>query len=283
MAKILLGKDVADQMTAQLIERLVHLREKGVEPTLAIVRVGEESDAVYYERGALKRAEKIGVRTVVHALPHDVDQDQLKAVIEKVNEDDSVHGCLLFRPLPAHLDEAEICNTLCAKKDIDGISPASMAGVFTGTGRGFAPCTAEATLAMLKHNQIPIKGARATVIGRSLVIGKPVAMMLLAEHATVTICHTRTADLPAVTRESDLIIACAGKAEMVRGDMVAPGQTIIDVGVNETEDGKFVGDVAFDEVEPLVANISPVPRGVGSVTTTVLMKHVIEAAERSLE
>jgi methylenetetrahydrofolate dehydrogenase (NADP+)/methenyltetrahydrofolate cyclohydrolase len=283
MAKILLGKDVADQMTAQLIERLVHLREKGVEPTLAIVRVGEESDAVYYERGALKRAEKIGVRTVVHALPHDVDQDQLKAVIEKVNEDDSVHGCLLFRPLPAHLDEAEICNTLCAKKDVDGISPASMAGVFTGTGRGFAPCTAEATLAMLKHNQIPIKGARATVIGRSLVIGKPVAMMLLAEHATVTICHTRTVDLPAVTRESDLIIACAGKAEMVRGDMVAPGQTIIDVGVNETEDGKFVGDVAFDEVEPLVANISPVPRGVGSVTTTVLMKHVIEAAERSLE
>lgn len=283
MAKILLGKDVADQMTAQLIERLVHLREKGVEPTLAIVRVGEESDAVYYERGALKRAEKIGVRTVVHALPHDVDQDQLKAVIEKVNEDDSVHGCLLFRPLPAHLDEAEICNTLCAKKDVDGISPASMAGVFTGTGRGFAPCTAEATLAMLNHNQIPIKGARATVIGRSLVIGKPVAMMLLAEHATVTICHTRTVDLPAVTRESDLIIACAGKAEMVRGDMVAPGQTIIDVGVNETEDGKFVGDVAFDEVEPLVANISPVPRGVGSVTTTVLMKHVIEAAERSLE
>ena len=282
MANILLGKDVADQMTAQLIERLVHLREKGVEPTLAIVRVGEKGDDIYYERGALKRAEKIGVRTMVHALSHDVGQDQLKALIEKINEDDSVHGCLLFRPLPAHLDETEICDTLCAKKDVDGISSASMAGVFTGSGTGFAPCTAEATLAMLKHNKIPIKGARATVIGRSLVIGKPVAMMLLAEHATVTICHTRTLDLPAVTRESDLIIACAGKAEMVRGDMVAPGQTVIDVGINETEDGKFVGDVAFDEVEPLVANISPVPRGVGSVTTTVLMQHVIEAAERSL-
>ncbi len=282
MANILLGKDVADQMTVQLIERLVHLREKGVEPTLAIVRVGEKGDDIYYERGALKRAEKIGVRTMVHALPHDVGQDQLKALIEKINEDDSVHGCLLFRPLPAHLDETEICDTLCAKKDVDGISSASMAGVFTGSGTGFAPCTAEATLAMLKHNKIPIKGARATVIGRSLVIGKPVAMMLLAEHATVTICHTRTLDLPAVTRESDLIIACAGKAEMVRGDMVAPGQTVIDVGINETEDGKFVGDVAFDEVEPLVANISPVPRGVGSVTTTVLMQHVIEAAERSL-
>ena len=220
---------------------------------------------------------------IVHALPHDVDQDILKLEIEQINDDDSVHGCLLFRPLPAYLDEAEICDTLCAKKDVDGISSASMAGVFTGTGEGFAPCTAEATLAILKHNQIPIKGARAAVIGRSLVIGKPVAMMLLAEHATVTICHTRTVDLPAVTRESDLIIACAGKAEMIRGDMAAPGQTIIDVGVNETEDGKFVGDVACEEVEPLVANITPVPRGVGSVTATVLMQHVIEAAEQTLE
>lgn len=283
MANVLLGKEVADQLSAQLIGRLVELREKGVEPTLAIVRVGENADDIYYERGALKRAEKIGVRTRVHVLPSDVDQEHLKAEIEKINQDDSVHGCLLFRPLPGHLNETEICDTLCAEKDVDGISSASMAGVFTGSGAGFAPCTAEATMAMLRHNRIPIKGARAVVIGRSLVIGKPVAMMLLAEHATVTICHTRTVDLPAVTRESDMIIACAGKAEMVGGDMVAPGQTVIDVGINETEDGRFVGDVAFDQVEPIVANITPVPRGVGSVTTTILMQHVVEAAERSLE
>ncbi|HPX93652.1 MAG TPA: tetrahydrofolate dehydrogenase/cyclohydrolase catalytic domain-containing protein [Bacillota bacterium] len=283
MANILLGKDVADQMTEQLIGRVVELRRAGVEPTLAIVRVGEKGDDIYYERGALKRAEKIGVRVIVRVLPEDVSQETLIHEIEKINQDDQVHGCLLFRPLPGHLDEEAICDTLRPEKDVDGISSASMAGVFTGSRTGFAPCTAEATLAMLKHNRIPIKGARTAVIGRSLVIGKPVAMMLLAEHATVTICHTRTVDLAAVTRESDLIIACAGKAEMVRADMVAPGQTVIDIGMNEKEDGKFVGDVAFEEVEPIVANITPVPRGVGSVTTTILMQHVVEAAERSLE
>lgn len=280
MATILLGKDVADKMTGDLIERVDRLREKGVEPTLAIVRVGEQGDDIAYERGALKRADKIGVRTVVRALPADVSQEALKLEIERINADDSVHGCLLFRPLPSHLDEKEICDTLSADKDVDGISSASMAGLFSGSDTGFAPCTAEATMAMLKHNGIPIKGARATVIGRSLVIGKPVAMMLLAEHATVTICHTRTVDLPAVTRESDLLIACAGKAEMVSADMVSPGQTVIDVGINVTEDGRLTGDVAFDEVEPIVANLTPVPRGVGSVTTTVLMQHVVEAAER---
>ena len=283
MANILLGKDVADQMTEQLIGRVVELRRAGVEPTLAIVRVGEKGDDIYYERGALKRAEKIGVRVIVRVLPEDVSQETLIHEIEKINQDDQVHGCLLFRPLPGHLDEEAICDTLRPEKDVDGISSASMAGVFTGSRTGFAPCTAEATLAMLKHNRIPIKGARTAVIGRSLVIGKPVAMMLLAEHATVTICHTRTVDLAAVTRESDLIIACAGKGEMVLTEMVAPGKTVIDIGMNEKEDGKFVGDVAFEEVEPIVANITPVPRGVGSVTTTILMQHVVEAAERSLE
>ncbi|NLB50653.1 MAG: bifunctional 5,10-methylenetetrahydrofolate dehydrogenase/5,10-methenyltetrahydrofolate cyclohydrolase [Clostridiaceae bacterium] len=283
MANILLGKDVADQMTAELIERVATLRDKGIEPTLAIVRVGEQGDDIAYERGALKRAERVGVRVLVRAFPGNVDQDLLKNEIQQINQDDSLHGCLLFRPLPSHLDEKEICDTLLAEKDVDGISSASMAGLFAGSGEVFAPCTAEATLAMLKHNRIPIKGAKATVIGRSLVIGKPVAMMLLAEHATVTICHTRTLDLGEVTRQSDLIIACAGKAEMVTADMVAPGQTVIDVGINVTEDGRLAGDVAFDQVEPIVANISPVPRGVGSVTTTILMQHVVEAAERRLE
>jgi methylenetetrahydrofolate dehydrogenase (NADP+)/methenyltetrahydrofolate cyclohydrolase len=282
MANILLGKDVADQMTAELIERVATLRDKGIEPTLAIVRVGEQGDDIAYERGALKRAERVGVRVLVRAFPGNVDQDLLKNEIQQINQDDGLHGCLLFRPLPSHLDEKEICDTLLAEKDVDGISSASMAGLFAGSGEVFAPCTAEATLAMLKHNRIPIKGAKATVIGRSLVIGKPVAMMLLAEHATVTICHTRTLDLGEVTRQSDLIIACAGKAEMVTADMVAPGQTVIDVGINVTEDGRLAGDVAFDQVEPIVANISPVPRGVGSVTTTILMQHVVEAAERRL-
>ncbi len=280
MANILLGKDVADHLSDELIERVEKLRDKGIHPTLAIVRVGEEGDDLAYERGALKRAEKVGVRVLVRALPLDVSQDAIEGELAKINADDSIHGCLLFRPLPPHLDEKKVCDSLCPEKDVDGISSASMAGIFMASGRGFAPCTAEATMAVLDFNKIPIQGAKATVIGRSLVIGKPVAMMLLARHATVTICHTRTKDLPAITRQSDIIIACAGKAEMVTADMVAPGQTVIDVGINVTEDGRLTGDVAFDQVQDIVENITPVPRGVGSVTTTVLMSHVIEAAEK---
>ncbi len=281
MANILLGKDVADQITEELASRVDRLLGLGVVPTLAILRVGEEADDLAYERGALKRAEKIGLRVLVRALAEDVSQEAIEREIEEINADSSIHGCLLFRPLPPQLDEKKVCDTLNPEKDVDGISSASMATVFSGSGEGFAPCTAEATLAFLKHYRIPVKGARAVVIGRSLVIGKPVAMMLLGEHATVTICHTRTVDLPAITRESDIIIACAGKAEMVTAAMTRPGQTVIDVGINVTEDGRLTGDVAFAEVEPLVENITPVPRGVGSVTTTVLMRHVVEAAEKS--
>ncbi len=282
MANVLLGKTVADKATELLIERVAQLKEKGIEPTLAIVRVGASEDDLSYERGALKRAEKVGVKVDVRALPIDISQAAIEKELEMINYDTSIHGCLLFRPLPKHLNEKKICDTLRPEKDVDGITSASMAGIFMGVDTGFAPCTAEAAMAMLKHNDISIKGARAVVIGRSLVIGKPVAMMLLKENATVTTCHTRTVDLPGVAREGDIIIACAGVAEMVTADFVKPGQTVIDVGINFTEDGRLVGDVAFDEVEPIVANITPVPRGVGSVTTTILMQHVVEAAERTL-
>ncbi len=281
MANILLGKDVADKATELLIERVEKLRAKGIEPTLAIVRVGENEDDLSYERGALKRAERVGVKVDVRVLPIDISQAAIEKELEMINYDASIHGCLLFRPLPKHLNEKKVCDTLRPEKDIDGITSASMAGIFMGVDTGFAPCTAEAAMAVLKHNDIPIKGARAIVIGRSLVIGKPVAMMLLKENATVTTCHTRTVDLPGVTREGDIIIACAGVAEMVTAEHVKPGQTIIDVGINFTDDGRLVGDVAFDEVEPIVENITPVPRGVGSVTTTILMQHVVEAAERA--
>jgi methylenetetrahydrofolate dehydrogenase (NADP+)/methenyltetrahydrofolate cyclohydrolase len=281
MANILLGKDVADKATELLIERVEKLKAKGIEPTLAIVRVGENEDDLSYERGALKRAERVGVKVDVRVLPIDISQAAIEKELEMINYDASIHGCLLFRPLPKHLNEKKVCDTLRPEKDIDGITSASMAGIFMGVDTGFAPCTAEAAMAVLKHNDIPIKGARAIVIGRSLVIGKPVAMMLLKENATVTTCHTRTVDLPGVTREGDIIIACAGVAEMVTAEHVKPGQTIIDVGINFTDDGRLVGDVAFDEVEPIVENITPVPRGVGSVTTTILMQHVVEAAERA--
>ncbi|MFY9130841.1 MAG: tetrahydrofolate dehydrogenase/cyclohydrolase catalytic domain-containing protein [Saccharofermentanales bacterium] len=281
MANILLGKDVADKATELLIERVEKLKAKGIEPTLAIVRVGENEDDLSYERGALKRAERVGVKVDVRVLPIDISQSAIEKELEMINYDASIHGCLLFRPLPKHLNEKKVCDTLRPEKDVDGITSASMAGIFMGVDTGFAPCTAEAAMAVLKHNDIPIKGARAIVIGRSLVIGKPVAMMLLKENATVTTCHTRTVDLPGVTRDGDIIIACAGAAEMVTAEHVKSGQTIIDVGINFTDDGRLVGDVAFDEVEPIVENITPVPRGVGSVTTTILMQHVVEAAERA--
>ena len=281
MANVLLGKDVADKATELLIERVEKLKAKGIEPTLAIVRVGENEDDLSYERGALKRAERVGVKVDVRVLPIDISQSAIEKELEMINYDASIHGCLLFRPLPKHLNEKKVCDTLRPEKDVDGITSASMAGIFMGVDTGFAPCTAEAAMAVLKHNDIPIKGARAIVIGRSLVIGKPVAMMLLKENATVTTCHTRTVDLPSVTRDGDIIIACAGAAEMVTAEHVKSGQTIIDVGINFTDDGRLVGDVAFDEVEPIVENITPVPRGVGSVTTTILMQHVVEAAERA--
>jgi methylenetetrahydrofolate dehydrogenase (NADP+)/methenyltetrahydrofolate cyclohydrolase len=281
MANVLLGKDVADKATELLIERVEKLKAKGIEPTLAIVRVGENEDDLSYERGALKRAERVGVKVDVRVLPIDISQSAIEKELEMINYDASIHGCLLFRPLPKHLNEKKVCDTLRPEKDVDGITSASMAGIFMGVDTGFAPCTAEAAMAVLKHNDIPIKGARAIVIGRSLVIGKPVAMMLLKENATVTTCHTRTVDLPGVTRDGDIIIACAGAAEMVTAEHVKSGQTIIDVGINFTDDGRLVGDVAFDEVEPIVENITPVPRGVGSVTTTILMQHVVEAAERA--
>jgi methylenetetrahydrofolate dehydrogenase (NADP+)/methenyltetrahydrofolate cyclohydrolase len=281
MANVLLGKDVADKATELLIERVEKLKAKGIEPTLAIVRVGENEDDLSYERGALKRAERVGVKVDVRVLPIDISQSAIEKELEMINYDASIHGCLLFRPLPKHLNEKKVCDTLRPEKDVDGITSASMAGIFMGVDTGFAPCTAEAAMAVLKHNDIPIKGARAIVIGRSLVIGKPVAMMLLKENATVTTCHTRTVDLPGVTRDGDIIIACAGAAEMVTAEHVKPGQTIIDVGINFTDDGRLVGDVAFEEVEPIVENITPVPRGVGSVTTTILMQHVVEAAERA--
>lgn len=280
MAQILLGKTVADACSEDLIRRVKALKEKGIQPKLMIVRVGEKPEDLSYERGALNRAQRIGVETEVQVFPDTASTDEVLDAITIINEDPTIHGCLIFRPLPKSIDERIICEALLPEKDVDGIGSSSMARVFMNQGSGFAPCTAEAVLAMLKHYKIPISGSRVTVIGRSLVIGKPVSMMLLNENATVTVCHTRTRDLASVAREADIIVACAGKAGMINMDFVCEGQTVIDVGINVNEEGKLVGDVDFDSVEPIVANITPTPRGVGSVTTTMLMQHVVEAAEK---
>ncbi len=282
MSTVLKGKPTADALDLDTSKRVETLKAKGVTPTLAILRVGEREDDLAYERGALKRAEKNGVAVKQVLLPADVTQDELLAAIRSLNEDDAVHGVLMFRPLPKHLNENEACEALAPEKDVDGITRGSMASIYSGKGAGFAPCTAESCIEILKYNNVEMSGKRAVVIGRSLVIGKPVAMLLMANNATVTVCHSRTKDMPSVVKEADIVIACLGRAEMINKDYFVPGQVVLDVGINWSEEkNKLVGDVAFDEVEPIVDAITPVPGGVGSGTTAVLIRHVVEAAEKA--
>lgn len=290
MAKLLLGKEVTDALNANLQERTAALRAKGVEPTLAIVRCGEDPSDLSYERGATKRAELVGVKVVNFLLPADVDKDTLIATIEKINTDDSIHGVLMFRPLPKHLkaDQNEICNKLDPKKDMDCMTHMSNAGVFEGLDLGYAPCTPAACMEILDFYGIDCKGKNAVVIGRSLVVGKPAAMMLMGKNATVTVCHTKTVNTAEICRNADIIISAAGVLNSLTADFVRPGQTVIDVSINWDANkpnakgglGAIAGDACFNEVEAIVDAITPVPGGVGSVTTSVLMKHVVEAAEK---
>lgn len=281
MAEILKGAPVAAALSEELIQRAEALKQAGTVPTLAILRVGERPDDISYETGAMKRCDKIGIAVKHFLLPADCSKAELTAVIEHINVNPAIHGCLMFRPLPDKEMEDAACALLAPEKDVDCMTSGSLASVFTGKGAGFPPCTAQACIELLDHYGIALGGKRAAVIGRSLVIGKPVSMMLQQRNATVTMCHTRTVDLPGVCREAEIVIAAAGKAGVVNKDFVAPGQVVVDVGINVDENGKLCGDVKFDEAQPVVAAITPVPGGVGAVTTAVLAKHVIEAAEKT--
>ena len=281
MAELWKGAPAASALTEQLIPRAQALRERGIVPTLAIIRVGERPEDLSYERGAMKRCEKVGVAVRQFLLTAVSSQADLMDVIEEVNRDQSIHGCLLFRPLPRHMDEQAACAALDPAKDVDGITPGSLAAVFAGSGAGYPPCTAQACLELLDHYGYELKGKRAVVVGRSLVIGKPASMLLLGRHATVTLCHTRTADLPAECRRAEVLIAAAGKAGVIGADCLSPGQVILDVGINADGDGNLVGDVDFAAAEAVAGAITPVPGGVGAVTTSVLARHVIEAAEKA--
>lgn len=285
MAKLLTGQEAASALTAALHRRTDALTERGVTPKLAILRCGEnESDSAYL-RSAQRRAALCGVAVEVTSLPETATRAALLAAIDGVNRDASVHGCLLLRPLPSHLREAEaaICSRLLPEKDVDGMTDASAAAVYLGRAEGFAPCTAEAVTVLLDHYGIDCAGKRAVVIGRSPVVGRPAAMLLLARNATVTVCHTRTADLPAVTREADILVTAAGAARSLTAAHVRPGQTVIDVSASwDAAKNTIVGD-ADESAASVVDAITPVPGGVGAVTSTVLMAHVIRAAERAAE
>mgnify|MGYP000796441968 CR=1 FL=1 len=280
MAKQLLGKEVTAALNERIKAKVAELEAKGVKPTLGIIRVGENESDISYERGATKRCETLGVACEKILLPADVSQEELLKVIDDVNKNDAIHGVLLFRPLPKHLDQAVIENALDPAKDVDCMTDGSMSGVFTGKAIGYPPCTPQACMEILDHYGIDCTGKKAVVIGRSLVVGKPAAMMLIKKNATVTVCHTRTVDMPSVAKEADIIIVAAGRAGVVGAEYVKPGQVVIDVGINVNAEGKLCGDVDYAAVEPIVEAITPVPGGVGSVTTSVLVSHVVEAAAK---
>ena len=282
MAQLLKGAPVAAAITENLIERAEALKAQGVAPKLQMLRIGKRTDDVAYERAAARRCESVGIQTAITVLPADCAEADVIRELERINADDTIHGCLMFRPLPKHLNERAICEALSPAKDVDGMTFASLTTVFTRSGEGFAPCTAQSVVELLDHYGVEIDGARTAVIGRSLVIGRPAAMMLLARNATLTMCHTHTKDLPAVCREAEILVVASGHAGAVTKDYVNQNQVVIDVGINAAPDGGVCGDVCFEEVEPLVRAISPVPSGVGAVTTAVLCKHVIEAAEKRL-
>lgn len=279
MAKLLTGKEVAAGISADVQQRVAALAERGVTPTLALVRVGARADDVSYERSVRKRAEALGVATRAFELDERASEELVLEAISQVNADASLHGCLMFRPLPQGIDEARACDALASQKDVDGVSAASLSALFTGRGEGFPPCTAEACVATLEHYGIPVAGKHVVVVGRSLVVGRPLAMMLLERHASVTVCHSRSENLPELARQADIVVCATGRARAFGAEFFSAGQTVLDVGINFDDAGNLCGDVAFDEVEPLVAAITPVPRGIGAVTTALTLQHTVAAAE----
>lgn len=274
---LLKGRDVSEKIRMELEKEKEAL--DGYVPTLAIVRVGEKADFVSYERGATKKLESFGLNVRHEVFPDDIEHESFREEFKRINADTGVDGILLLRPLHGKIIEKEILSLISPGKDLDGISPVNIAKVFAGDESGFAPCTAEAVMEILKANGIPIAGKRATIIGRSMVVGKPLSMLLLKENATVTVCHTKTADLRAECQRADILVATAGRAKMLNGSFVKDGAVVIDVGINTDENGKLCGDVDTDTLEGIAAMATPVPGGVGVVTTAVLAKHLIRAVK----
>lgn len=277
MAKILSGKEVAAALKDKLTEEVKKLKEQGKALGLCIVMAGDRPDSASYIKGAVKRCTDIGIDCQVEKLPEEISQDEFLKVLDRLNKDPEINGIIIMRPLPSQISEDVVKYKIAPEKDVDCFSPMNVSKVMSGDNDGFAPCTPAAVIEILDYYGIGLEGKRAVLIGRSMVVGRPLAMMLLKRNATVTICHTRTKNLPQETRRAEILIAAAGKARMVTKDMVSEGAVVIDVGINFDESGKMCGDVDFDSVSPIAGQITPVPGGVGSVTSTVLAKHVIEA------
>lgn len=278
MAKQFLSKEVVAARDEKMLAAVQSLKEKGIEPCLAIVRVGERPDDISYERSAMKRMEKHGILVKNVVLDEAISQNELEEAFREVNEAQNVHGILLFQPLPKHLDVKPLENAIVPEKDVDGISPINAARLYQGDKRAMAPCTPSAVMAILDHYGVDLSGKRVTIVGRSLVVGRPLSMLMLHQNATVTIAHSRTKDLAARTSEADIVVAAIGRARMLTKDMVGEGAIAIDVGINVDENGKLCGDIDTEAVAQKAQAITPVPGGVGGVTTSILEEHVLRGA-----
>ncbi len=280
MSKLLLGKPVADKITEEVKLEVEGLKKKNIIPKLSIIRVGENPSDKAYERGALKRMEKAGIEAEVHLLAKDIEEDDFLIKLEELNKDKDTHGILIFRPLPNQLREEKIKYNILPGKDVDCFSPVNVAKVFEGDDSGLPPATPAAVIETLKYYDIELKGKDIVVLGRSLVVGKPVSMMLLKENATVTICHSKTKELEKVASQAEIVVAAIGRDRMVDSDFLKENAIVIDVGINVDSEGNMNGDVDFENVKDKVAMITPVPRGIGSVTTSILAKNVVKACKQ---
>lgn len=284
MSMLLRGAPAAAALNEKTARLVSELREKGVIPTLAIVRLGAREDDLSYERGAVKRCAAVGIETRCVSLPADISGEELEKMLRSLSAEETVHGILLLRPLPPALDETRILRAIAPEKDVDGVTELSLAAVYAGTGEGFAPCTAQAVLELLDHYDIPVAGKRAVLLGRSLVVGRPAAMLLLHRGATVTLCHSKTENAAEIAREADILVAATGRRESVGAAYFRAGQTVIDVGIHYNEETqKLCGDIVFAEAESVVRAVTPVPGGVGALTTAVLAAHTAKAAARRIK
>lgn len=268
---------VVKAMAEDFKSRVTELKDKGVCPKLAVVRVGEREDDIAYEKGIMKRFGTVGADVSVIELPVDIDENSFEETIKELNEDEEIHGILVFRPLPKQLSDDRLKEIIRPDKDVDSISMVNAAKVFAGDKTGYAPCTAQAVMELLAHYDVDLTGKRVVIVGRSLVVGKPLAMLMLAKNATVTVCHTRTKNIEDECKRADILVACAGSAKMIKKEYTNPGQIVVDVGINFV-DGAMCGDVDYADAAEHVAAITPVPGGVGTVTTSVLLKHTLESA-----
>ena len=280
MAIILYGKPVVDSIKSDLERRIKLIKDRGVSPGLAILRAGERPDDIAYENRLNRMCEALGIRHQTVEVGRDISQNGLEFALEQLNSREEVHGIIVFRPLPDHINDDRICDLISVDKDVDCMNPDNLKGLFTGRNKAFAPCTAEAVIELLDYYGYNLDGANVAIINRSSVIGKPLSLLFLDRNATVMICHSHTKNIRNITKSADIVVTGTGKSEYFGPEYVSPGTVVVDVGINFREDGTMTGDVFFDAVCEKAAAVTPVPGGIGGITSAVLLRHIIESAEK---